>query len=270
MTPLVTPPVRPVLLLLALLAAPARAQTPDAPLTGSRAEAVADSLFGALFEAERAQFGEAETVALYGDGGALFYRVAGDGAVECRPAFRAGPMGGFGDLLCLTPSEDGGDEGLEDGEAVTVQERSWEGGTVLAVRLDGIRDADGMDAVEVWVAPDPLRLVRFSVSGTFGSDEPTTFHIERGDFRDAGGVFVPHAFRFTIADPAALVASEGLSPDEFLAAAQQAAQAKPTAETTTALALAKAAAAGGPYVLSFTVDRVEVDGPLPPDLFPAD
>jgi hypothetical protein len=258
-------------LLLALLAAAsASAQPAGAVLDGPRAEAVADSLFRDLLAAERAHFGDARTVALHGDAGSLYYRIGGDG-VECRADVGLGLLRDLGELFCLSPTalgleDDADDSGGDDSSPmyITVEERSWDQGIAHVVHFD---EPGGADSGDLWIAPDPLRLVRIDMWTRLPSGAPMDLRLERTDFRTVGGVLVPHTFRFAFLNPAAMMADEGVAPSVLLEAAQQQAEAKPTAEAAALLAFAKSVAAGVPYEVALTIVRVEVDGPLPAGLF---
>jgi hypothetical protein len=251
-------------LLAALLAAPvASAQPAGAPLD-SLALARADSLLRALLDVERDQLGDAEVVTLAGEGGALTLRRGPDGAVTCSGDLRVGVFGDFSEMFCLSALlfETLGDGPEGDGDfdpsAVSLSEASWEGGPAHVIRLDD--PDDEIDRMELWVADGPLRLVQVRVEGTVDPGLPMSLRLERGDFREASGVVVPHAFRLVLDDPAALLAAGGVGPRELLAEAQRRAPKLPPREGASLLTFAKAAAAGRPYEFAFTVDRGEVDG----------
>lgn len=263
---------RPVLL--ALLAAASASAQPtgnaDSVLTGARAEAVAYPLFLDLLDAERAHLADATALALSGSEGALYLRVQPGGTVECAVAFRSEMLQGFGEMFCLSPAvlASPNDEG-DDFEAfdITVRDALWEGETAQVIGVSGIEDADGMESMEMWVARAPLRLVRLRAMGELAPQMPMEVEVDRSDFREIEGVLLPHRYRLTWADPSVLLTGSGVTPEAFLAELQALAEAKPSAESAALVSFGKAVAAGTPYVLTFVVDRVEVDGPLPAGLF---
>lgn len=265
------------LVLLAALAPATAAQStlaPDADVVrGPRAEALADSIFQAALDVEEARFAGVESIALHGEPGAIYFRVGADGQIECQTALRPGAEAEFGDAFCFVTlfselGAAGEDAGEDEAFAVTVAQRLLAGRPTHTIGMTAEGETEDFDEMTLWVDAATSAIVRVQVVGDILPGQTTTMVVDRGDFREASGVTVPHTLRLEILDFAdILLADVGMSADELLAEVQQRAAVEGTAEAAAMLAMVKSVLAKGTLVVAFRVDSVEVDGPLPAGLF---
>lgn len=255
------------LAVLALFASTAAAQSDVPAVRGLQAEMLADSIFQEVLDAESARFDGVESMVLYGSQGTIYYRVEEDGTIDCRAALQPGIGAGFGDALCfMTLLREMRDEaeGAEEDFAISVSQQSLAGRAVHVIGMLAEGKADDFEEMTAWVDASTSALVRIQVRGEILPGQTMTMTMDRGDFRNASGVIVPHSLRLEIPDFAdTMLAEIGMSGDDLMAEAQRRAAIEGTPEAASMLAMIKSIVAKGSLVVEFRVTSVEVNGPLP-------